>query len=39
MILLDDLLDNLNVDAPVRSVLVGAHGTVICSRHCGMELH
>jgi uncharacterized protein len=36
MILLDDLLDNLNVDAPVRSVLVGAHWTVICSRHCGM---
>jgi uncharacterized protein (DUF4213/DUF364 family) len=36
MILLDDLLNNLNVDAPVRSVLVGAHWTVICSRHCGM---
>ncbi len=24
------------MDSPVRSVLVGAHWTVVCSRHCGM---
>jgi uncharacterized protein len=24
------------MDAPIRSVLVGAHWTVVCSRHCGM---
>ena len=36
MIILDDLLKNLDVDVPVRSVLVGAHWTVVCSRHCGM---
>ncbi len=33
---LDDLLNGLDVDAPVRSVLVGAHWTVVCSHHCGM---
>ena len=33
---LDDLLASLTVDAPVRSVLIGAHWTVVCSRHCGM---
>jgi hypothetical protein len=36
MNLLDDLLTSLPEDAPVRSVLVGAHWTVVCSRHCGM---
>ncbi len=36
MSILDDLLSNLSMDAPVRSVLVGAHWTVVCSRHCGM---
>ena len=36
MIILDDLLKNLKMDVPVRSVLVGAHWTVVCSRHCGM---
>jgi uncharacterized protein (DUF4213/DUF364 family) len=36
MSILDDLLHNLNVDAPVRSLLVGVHWTVVCSRHCGM---
>jgi len=32
----DELLNSLSEDAPVRSVLVGVHWTVICSRHCGM---
>jgi uncharacterized protein len=36
MSILDDLLNALTVDAPVRSILVGAHWTVVCSRHCGM---
>lgn len=36
MNILDDLLSGLSEDAPVRSVLVGAHWTVVCSRHCGM---
>lgn len=43
MSLLDDLLTHLPDDAPVRSVLVGAHWTVVCSGtsptggcHCGM---
>ena len=36
MNILDDLLSSLNYDAPVRSILVGAHWTVVCSRHCGM---
>ncbi|MEW6030253.1 MAG: DUF364 domain-containing protein [Chloroflexota bacterium] len=36
MSVLDDLLNDLDVDAPVRSVLVGSHWTVVCSRHCGM---
>ena len=33
---LDDLLSSLTVDSPVRSVWVGAHWTVVCSRHCGL---
>ena len=36
MTILDDLLATLNFDAPVRSVLVGAHWTAVCSRHCGL---
>jgi uncharacterized protein (DUF4213/DUF364 family) len=36
MSILDDLLNKLNMDAPVRSVLVGAHWAVVCSRYCGM---
>lgn len=30
------LIASLPDDAPVRSVLVGAHWTVVCSHHCGM---
>jgi len=36
MSLVDDLLAALPDDAPIRSVLVGAHWTVVCSRHCGL---
>lgn len=36
MNILDDLINNLNTDAPIRSILVGAHWTVVCSRRCGM---
>jgi hypothetical protein len=36
MNLLNDLLASLPEDALVRSVLVGAHWTVVCSRHCGL---
>jgi hypothetical protein len=44
MSLIDDLLSSLpDADAPVRTVLVGAHWTVVCSgtsskedRHCGL---
>jgi hypothetical protein len=36
MNLLNDLLTSLPEDALVRSVLVGAHWTVVCSRHCGL---
>ncbi len=36
MIILDDLIGDLSVDAPVRSILVGLHWTVVCSRYCGM---
>jgi hypothetical protein len=34
--ILEDLLGKLSRDAPVRSVLVGAHWTVVCSRYCGL---
>jgi uncharacterized protein (DUF4213/DUF364 family) len=37
MNILDDLLYSLSVDAPVRSVSIGARWTVVCSRHCGMS--
>jgi uncharacterized protein len=37
MAILDDLLASLPATAvPVRRVLVGAHWTVVCSRHAGM---
>ncbi|MCX6028080.1 MAG: DUF364 domain-containing protein [Chloroflexi bacterium] len=36
MNLLDDLLAGLTADAMVRTVLVGAHWTVVCSRGCGL---
>jgi uncharacterized protein (DUF4213/DUF364 family) len=36
MNLLDDLLANLPDDVAVRSVLVGAHWTVVCSQNCGL---
>lgn len=36
MNILDNLLDHLSVDSPIRSILVGVHWTVVCSRHCGM---
>jgi hypothetical protein len=29
-------LSSLTEDSPVRSVWVGAHWTVVCSRHCGL---
>lgn len=34
--MLNDLLKNIEQDAPVRNILVGAHWTVVCSRFCGM---
>ncbi len=36
MTLLDDLLNSLPGDAPVRSVLVGAHWTMVCSRYAAL---
>jgi len=36
MNILDAIIAKLPEDVPVRSVLVGAHWTVVCSRHCGM---
>ncbi len=36
MTLLDDLLGSLPGDVPVRSVLVGAHWTLVCSRYGGL---
>jgi uncharacterized protein (DUF4213/DUF364 family) len=36
MNILDNLLDSLDMDAPIRSVLVGVHWTVVCSRFCGL---
>jgi len=36
MNILNDLLDSLTSDAPIRSVLVGVHWTVVCSRYCGL---
>ena len=36
MKILNDLISQLPYDVPVRSVLIGAHWTVVCSRYCGM---
>jgi uncharacterized protein (DUF4213/DUF364 family) len=36
MDILRDLISGLPDDVPVRSVLVGAHWTVVCSSYCGM---
>jgi uncharacterized protein len=36
MNILDDLLADLHNDAPIHSILVGAHWTIVCSRCCGM---
>jgi len=36
MSILGELLVSLSGDAPVRSVLVGAHWTLVCSRGCGL---
>ncbi len=36
MPILDDLLASLTQDAPVRSVLVGAHWTLVCSLYGGL---
>lgn len=36
MKIIESLLENFPDDAPVRSVLVGAHWTVVCSRYCGL---
>ena len=36
MSILSDLLDSLDLDSPVRTVLVGVHWTVVCSRSCGL---
>jgi uncharacterized protein (DUF4213/DUF364 family) len=36
VIILDDLINNISADVPVRSILVGVHWTVVCSCHCGM---
>jgi uncharacterized protein (DUF4213/DUF364 family) len=36
MSLINDLIDSLQEDAPVRSILVGLHWVAVCSRFCGM---
>ena len=36
MSIIDDLLASLSEDVAVRSVLVAAHWTVVCSRSCGL---
>jgi hypothetical protein len=34
--IIDELLESLREDCPVRSVLVGAHCTAVCGRRCGL---
>jgi uncharacterized protein (DUF4213/DUF364 family) len=34
--LIDELIANLRADVAVKSVWVGVHWTVVCSRHCGL---
>ena len=36
MTILNELLDSIQHDAPVREVLVGAHWTCVCSRYGGL---
>lgn len=36
MTILDDVLESIDGDASVRSILVGAHWTVVCSRYGGL---
>jgi len=36
MPIIDRLLDQITHDAPVRSLAVGAHWTIVCSRRCGL---
>jgi uncharacterized protein (DUF4213/DUF364 family) len=36
MNILNDLLDSLNMDVPIRTVQVGVRWTVVCSRFCGL---
>jgi uncharacterized protein len=36
MTILDDVLESIDGDAGVRSILVGAHWTVVCSRYGGL---
>jgi uncharacterized protein len=36
MTLLNDVLESIDTDAQVRTVLVGVHWTVVCSRFCGL---
>ena len=36
MNILNELLDSLDIEAPVRTVLVGVHWTAVCSRYCGL---
>lgn len=36
MTIIDALLNELNKDAPIHAILIGAHWTMVCSRHCGM---
>ncbi|MEW6567629.1 MAG: DUF364 domain-containing protein [Chloroflexota bacterium] len=36
MSILEELMETLRGDAPVRAVLVGAHWTAVCSRNCGL---
>ena len=36
MKIIESLFASLSEDAPVRSILVGAHWTVVCSRYCGL---
>jgi uncharacterized protein len=34
--ILEDLISSISVNIPVRSVLIGVHWTVVCSRYCGL---
>ncbi|NOZ00118.1 MAG: DUF364 domain-containing protein [Chloroflexi bacterium] len=36
MPLINDLLNSLQHDAPVRNLLIGVHWTAVCSRRCGL---